>query len=255
MALIAPFLDDIFKTLDTDTALREIEALSGIPVTTPGAILFLDEIQSTPHALQLLRYLYEEKKGLPVIAAGSLLEFTLSDHSFSMPVGRIEYMHLGPMTFTEFLLAAEPALTRYVEKFSMTSPFPAAAHEKLKKAQRKYVFTGGMPEAVQAWCKSGSLKDVGDVHRSISETYEVEVKSGKSGSLKSLQQFVTKKNISLAVRFDLNPPGLQKTAHRINTGTGIETAGFSLLSLPLYLVEALPKVLNEIREQTPYTAQ
>jgi predicted AAA+ superfamily ATPase len=59
------FLDDIFKTLDTDAALREIEALSGIPVTTPGAILFLDEIQSTPHALQLLRYLYEEKNHLP----------------------------------------------------------------------------------------------------------------------------------------------------------------------------------------------
>jgi|GEM_PF-1836682 predicted AAA+ superfamily ATPase len=63
------------------------------------------------------------------------------------------------MTFTEFLLAAEPALTRYLENFSMTSSFPAAAHEKLKKAQRNYVFTGGMPEAVQVWCESGSLKD------------------------------------------------------------------------------------------------
>jgi uncharacterized protein len=408
------FLDDIFKTLDTTAALREIEALSGIPVSTPGAILFLDEIQSTPHALQLLRYLYEEKKELPVIAAGSLLEFTLADHSFSMPVGRIEYMHLGPMTFTEFILAAEPALTRYIQDFSMTSPLPAAAHEKLKKEQRKYVFTGGMPEAVQVWCESGSLKEVGDVHRSIAETYEddfskyarshqlvlmqrvfrtiprivgnkvkysnisrehpsgkikeildlltkakichkvyhshcsglprntdikdtvykllfmdiglmnhicgndwtylqavpdrdlvnegaiaeqfigqhlltapdfppslhywvrqartanaeidyvtshgpwiipVEVKSGKSGSLKSLQQFVTKKNISLAVRFDLNPPGLQKTAHRITTEKGVETAGYTLLSLPLYLVEALPNVLNEIREQVTKTAQ
>jgi hypothetical protein len=58
-----------------------------------------------------------------------------------------------------------------------------------------------------------------------------------------------KKTISLAVRFDLNPPGLQKTAHGISTENGIETAGFSLLSLPLYLVEALPKVLNDIREQ------
>ncbi|MFO7913636.1 MAG: ATP-binding protein [Desulfotignum sp.] len=408
------FLDKIFKTLDTEAALREIEALSGIPVSTPGAILFLDEIQSTPHALQLLRYFYEEKKALPVIAAGSLLEFTLADHSFSMPVGRIEYMHLSPMTFTEFILAAEPSLSRYIQDFSMTSPLPEAAHEKLKKEQRKYVFTGGMPEAVQVWCESGSLRDVGDVHRSVAETYEddfskyarshqlvlmqrvfrtiprivgnkvkysnisrehasgkikeildlltkakichkvyhshcsglplntaikdtvykllfmdiglmnhicgndwtylqsfpdrdlvnegaiaeqfigqhlltvpdflpslhywvrqartanaeidyvishgpwiipVEVKSGKSGSLKSLQQFVTKKNISLAVRFDLNPPDLQKIAHRISTENGIETAGYTLLSLPLYLVEALPKVLNEIREQVTKTAQ
>jgi len=75
----------------------------------------------------------------------------------------------------------------------------------------------------------------------------VEVKSGKSGSLKSLQQFVTKKNISLAVRFDLNPPGLQDISHQISTGNGIESANYKLLSLPLYLVETLPKVLNEIR--------
>jgi hypothetical protein len=79
------FLDDIFKTLDIDTALREIEALGGIPVSAPDTLLFLDEIQSTSHAIQLLRYFFEEKKNLPVIAAGSLLEFTLSDHSFPMP--------------------------------------------------------------------------------------------------------------------------------------------------------------------------
>ncbi len=400
------FLDDIFKTLDTDAALREIEALSGIPISTPDTILFLDEIQSTPHALQLLRYFFEEKKELLVIAAGSLLEFTLADHSFSMPVGRIEYMHLGPMTFKEFIMAVEPSLTRYIEDFSMTSPLPRAAHEKLKKKQRDYVLVGGMPEAVQVWCESGSVRDVADIHRSITETYQddfskyaqshqlvlmqrvfrtiprivgdkvkysnisrehpsknikdalellskakichriyhshcsclplnadiketvykllfmdigmmnhicgndwaflqsfpdhelvnegaiaeqfigqhllsaqnhspslnywvrqaktsnaevdyvisegpliipVEVKSGKSGSLKSLQQFVTKKNISLAVRFDLNPPSIQDISHQISTGNGIESANYKLLSLPLYLVETLPKVLNEIR--------
>jgi len=166
------FLDDIFKTLDTDAALREIEALSGIPISTPDTILFLDEIQSTPHALQLLRYFFEEKKELLVIAAGSLLEFTLADHSFSMPVGRIEYMHLGPMTFKEFIMAVEPSLTRYIEDFSMTSPLPRAAHEKLKKKQRDYVLVGGMPEAVHVWCEMGSVRDVADIHRSITETYQ-----------------------------------------------------------------------------------
>lgn len=400
------FLDDVFKNLDTDIALREIEALSGIPISTPDAILFLDEIQSTPHALQMLRYFFEEKKGLPVIAAGSLLEFTLADHSFPMPVGRIEHMHLGPLTFSEFLMAVDHALTSYIDNFSMTTPLPVAAHEKLKKMQRDYVLIGGMPEAVQEWCDTGSARNVADIHRSITETYQddfskyaqnrqlalmqrifrtiprligqkikysnisrehpskhvkdaiellskaklchrvyhshcsglplnadikqtvykllfmdvgmmnyicgndwtflqsfpdhelvnegaiaeqfigqhllsvqspsptlnywvrqaktsnaevdyvvsrgplivpVEVKSGKSGSLKSLQQFVTLKNISLAVRFDLNPPGLQDISHRINTAKGVEVADYKLLSLPLYLVEALPKVLDEIR--------
>ena len=75
----------------------------------------------------------------------------------------------------------------------------------------------------------------------------VEVKSGRSGSLKSLQQFVTQKNIPLAVRFDLNPPGMQEISHSISTAKGIKRANYKLLSLPLYLAEALPKVLDEIR--------
>jgi hypothetical protein len=75
----------------------------------------------------------------------------------------------------------------------------------------------------------------------------VEVKSGKSGSLKSLQQFVAQKNIPLAVRFDLNPPGIQDISHQISAAKGIKSARYKLLSLPLYLVEALPEILDEIR--------
>ncbi len=77
----------------------------------------------------------------------------------------------------------------------------------------------------------------------------VEVKSGKSSSLKSLQQFVTKKTTPLAVGFDLNPPGIQDVSHQISTNNGTESANYKLLSLPLYLVEALPDIFNEIRTQ------
>jgi len=73
----------------------------------PNSLLFLDEIQAVPTAIQSLRYFYEDLPELPVISAGSLLEFTPADHSFSMPVGRIEYHHLGPMSFREFLQAVE----------------------------------------------------------------------------------------------------------------------------------------------------
>jgi len=67
--------------------------------------LFIDEIQGIPKLLQCLRYFYEEMPRLPVIAAGSLLEFALQDHSFPMPVGRIEYFHVGPVSWEEFLEA------------------------------------------------------------------------------------------------------------------------------------------------------
>ncbi len=76
----------------------------------------------------------------------------------------------------------------------------------------------------------------------------VEVKSGKSGSLKSLQQFMFQKKLALAVRFDLNPPGIQDISHRTSTAGGVESVKFKLLSLPLYLVELLPQIVDDIRE-------
>jgi predicted AAA+ superfamily ATPase len=79
----------------------------------------------------------------------------------------------------------------------------------------------------------------------------IEVKSGKSGSLKSLQQFAIKKNTRLAVRFDLNPGNIQDVSHQINSESRIEHANYKLLSLPLYLAEKLPDILNEIRAGLP----
>ena len=95
-----PDLDPVFQTLDLTRILRELEGLldqgdrpraEGRPLLAPGSMLFLDEIQATPHALPALRYFFEDHPELPVIAAGSLLEFVLSEHAFTMPVGRIQY--------------------------------------------------------------------------------------------------------------------------------------------------------------------
>jgi hypothetical protein len=98
-----PDLDTVFASLDTTAIRGELEALLGRSITKPGSILFLDEIQATP----ALRYLYEDLPDLPIMAAGSLLEFTLADHRYSMPVGRIEYHHLGPMTFLSMMPSPE----------------------------------------------------------------------------------------------------------------------------------------------------
>src|SRR3989338_9087969 len=70
-------------------------------------LLFFDEIQNAPKLIPMLRYFYEDFPELHVIAAGSLLEFVLATHEFSMPIGRIEYLHLAQMTFPEFLLAID----------------------------------------------------------------------------------------------------------------------------------------------------
>ena len=397
------YLDDVFKTLDINNIIRELEAVIGSNLQHPDSILFLDEIQATPHALQALRYFFEDKPGIPVIAAGSLLEFTLSNHSFSMPVGRIEYYHIGPMTFKEFLHEIDSSLLKHITQFDFSNKISETAHARLLKKQREYFFTGGMPEAVLVYKENGSVTEVIDVQRSIVETYlddfskygrqidlplmqkvfryipralgkkvkysniakekkskkikevidllvnarichkvyhshsngvpllaeineniyklifmdigivnhicgndwrtihsfmeselinegglaeqfigqhllalkneapilcywlrekksanaevdyvisqankvlPVEVKSGKSGSLKSLQQFVLKNNNNTAIRFDLNLPTILDVSHITATSNGNKTVNYKLLSLPLYMVEELPRFID-----------
>jgi uncharacterized protein len=165
-------LDKVFSTLDISLIRAELEALLGRSITHSRSLLFLDEIQATPSAIQALRYFYEDLPGIPVISAGSLMEFTLSDHKFSMPVGRIEYHHLGPMTFREFLMALEPSLCEYLDRLEFRHNIPATAHQKLLARQREFLFIGGMPEAVSAFRETGSFEEANTVHRQIVSTYE-----------------------------------------------------------------------------------
>lgn len=133
--------------------------------------MFLDEIQATPYGIAALRYFYEERPALAVVAAGSLLEFALADHSFSMPVGRVEYLNIGPMTFMEYLLAMDEFSARELDGWNWGETWTEAAHLKLLKQQRNYLMIGGMPEAVAAFKETQSLLDVSDIHRSICSTY------------------------------------------------------------------------------------
>ena len=144
-----PSLDKTFATLDLGVIRSELEGALKKGIDDQAGLLFLDEVQATPHALAALRYFHEEWPQLPVIAAGSLLEFALSDHSFSMPVGRIQYMFMQPLTFTEFLLAkGEPWLLEQIQTYELGKPWPLSLHEQLKKLLPTYFLLGGMPEVV-----------------------------------------------------------------------------------------------------------
>jgi predicted AAA+ superfamily ATPase len=167
-----PVLDPVFRGLDVGRICREIEGLTGRRIDSAKTILFLDEIQAAPHALAALRYFHEEMPELPVVAAGSLLEFTLADREFSMPVGRVEYLHIGPLAFSEFLGAADAGLVPYWEAAGRFEEIPDTAHARLVERLREFLFVGGMPEAVREFLESGSLTGVREVQRSIVETYQ-----------------------------------------------------------------------------------
>tara|TARA_R110002096_G_scaffold1949_2_gene10254 strand:+ start:2860 stop:4215 length:1356 start_codon:yes stop_codon:yes gene_type:complete len=134
-------------------------------------LLFIDEIQESPRAIQLLRYFYEELPELHVIAAGSLLEFAMKQVK-SFPVGRIEYLYLNPLNFLEFLLAIEKQ-----QAFDQLNQIPIKrfAHKTLLELFKTYTIIGGMPEIVYTYKGSKSITDLPKVYESIWTTYKNDV--------------------------------------------------------------------------------
>ena len=125
----------LFQTNDIEAIILMLEIQFRRKIVPDRSCIFLDEIQNHPRVLQTLRYFYEKQPRLLVIAAGSLLEFLLEDHSFSMPVGRIEYLLLGPMTYEEFLLAdSQSSLLEFLESVDPVKPIPDAIHQTAIRA-------------------------------------------------------------------------------------------------------------------------
>jgi len=167
-----PELSSIFSGKAPEHILQQIEFLPNMGSIGKDTLLFLDEIQAVPEAIPALRYFYEDMPEISVVCAGSLLEFALKDHSFSMPVGRIQYLHMGPMTFSEFLLAIdEERLKNFIDLYEPGQEIGDIVHQRLLDLLRSYYSIGGMPEAVAVFAESHSYKDVSEVHNSIIETY------------------------------------------------------------------------------------
>lgn len=156
--------------IDLVSIIQEIEVVCNQRLE-PGVLLFLDEVQDQPKLLSVLRYFYEEHPWLPVIAAGSLLEFALTQESVSIPVGRVEYYFLGPMKFAEFLEAlGETLLLDYLDK--APNSFIEAVHARFVRRYKEFLLVGGMPEAVLAYVQTKSFFEVRRVQRSILQTYQ-----------------------------------------------------------------------------------
>lgn len=162
-----------FNSQDPKAILLNLESALNETIHPSEVLLFLDEIQAAPDLFATLRWFYEEMPELPVVAAGSLLEFVLEDHSFSMPVGRINYFFVEPLGFEEFLLAKnETHLHSALQNFTLNRPFNEALHEKTSQLFKEYLLVGGMPEAVVNWTQTHSLEALGQTHQDLIHTYK-----------------------------------------------------------------------------------
>jgi len=157
--------------LDPEKICSELEIRLGQNIIESKSLVFFDEIQICPRAIMSLRYFYEKKPGLHVIAAGSLLEFAFGEVSF--PVGRIQTMEVYPMTFSEFLLAQgnEKAADLCTQPIVEVSE---SIHNFLISQLRTYWLVGGMPECVKVYTETKSIKSAIEVQDEIVETYKLD---------------------------------------------------------------------------------
>jgi len=153
-----PTLSSFFKqSLNPENLCEKLSAFFSVPIIQGKTLLFFDEIQSCPEALSSLRFFYEKNPALHVIAAGSLLEFALSEIP-SQGVGRISSLFMYPMSFTEFLLAKNAGtMLDILKKCNGQNPLEEAFHKKFVDYLKTYLLIGGMPEVVQAYLEHRDL--------------------------------------------------------------------------------------------------
>ena len=162
----------MFETSNVEEIIKYLELEMDVSIREGETLLFLDEIQNAPAVFAKLRYFYEDLPDLHVIAAGSLLEFLLEDHTFSMPVGRIEYLFLGPLNFEEFLAGiGQERLVSYINEYSFDKLIPEIIHEKLLKFVRKYFVIGGMPAVVSQFSDKEDYRGALREQKNLLQTY------------------------------------------------------------------------------------
>lgn len=157
-----------FNTLDPQKIVAALELVSGATIEPGKSVVFLDEIQECPRAILALRYFKEQMPQLHIIGAGSLLEFVLNDADFQMPVGRVQFLYMRPVSFSEFLLASgHEKLHQFLKTVNLENLIPSAVHEKLMEILREYVALGGMPAVIAAYLETKSLRSCQEIQSSI----------------------------------------------------------------------------------------
>ena len=153
---------DLFRTgMDVNKTISKISFYTGFSLDS-DTLLFIDEIQNEPEAIQMLRFFYEQHPEICVISAGSLLE-TYVGKTFSFPVGRVEYMYMYPCSFYEYMGAIS-------EDFDLRAIYEGNhhfIHERLIEHFQTYTLLGGMPEAVQQFVASKNLRTVEKVYSTL----------------------------------------------------------------------------------------
>ncbi len=164
-------MENLFASdLDVDRLIMGIELYDGKKINPGNTLLIFDEVQEVPRALSSLKYFYENAPQYHIICAGSLLGIALHEGT-SFPVGKVDFLRLYPLSFREFLMAAD--MERFAELLDRQDyPMITSFKQTYIDALRQYYFVGGMPEAVQSFVEEKDFNEVRKIQRRILEAYE-----------------------------------------------------------------------------------
>ena len=161
------------NTKDPKRILEQLSFVNGEAIIPEKTLIIFDEIQECPNALNSLKYFNEEANEYHIISAGSLLGIRLSHTSF--PVGKVDFLDMYPMTFSEFLIAEGLSnLVEYMESISNFENIPEIFFNRLEEKLKAYFIIGGMPEAVKSWVTEKDISKINKIQANILKAYEAD---------------------------------------------------------------------------------
>lgn len=164
-------MENLFAAdLDINRLILGIELYVGHKINSDNTLLIFDEIQEVPRALASLKYFYENAPQYHIICAGSLLEIALHQGT-SFPVGKVDFLKLYPLSFSEFLMATGNGRFADLLKsqdYEMITNFKQTYIDALKH----YYFVSGMPEVVQNFSENKDFNEVRSIQKRILTSYE-----------------------------------------------------------------------------------
>ena len=159
-------------TKDVSRIIQNLIMASGQKILPENTLIIFDEIQDCPNVINSMKYFCENAPEYHIACAGSLLGIALAKPS-SFPVGKVNFMQIDPMTFTEFLLAnGDDNLVNYLQTIDTIEPLPDAFFNPLYEKLKMYYVTGGMPESVKVWTQEKDVEAMQEVLSNIINAYE-----------------------------------------------------------------------------------
>lgn len=166
--------EDFKRTKEPHKLIKVLEMMAGKTISPSATLIIFDEIQECNEALNSLKYFCEDAPDYSIVCAGSLLGVALNRAGASFPVGKVDFMNLFPVSFAEYLRAADAQLYHSYEMIDEVMSVPEVIHQQLIDAYKLYLVLGGMPEVVSAYLDTRSWDEVKTIQDAILQSYSLD---------------------------------------------------------------------------------